>query len=49
MISNKQKEVVRCVELENPKILVLSGAKRAGKTVQQHARDVLADPNATPL
>ena len=32
MISNKQKEVVRCVELENPKILVLSGAKRAGKT-----------------
>ena len=32
MISNKQKEVVRCVEKENPKILVLSGAKRAGKT-----------------
>ena len=32
MISDKQKEVVRCVELENPKILVLSGAKRAGKT-----------------
>ena len=32
MISSKQKEVVRCVELENPKILVLSGAKRAGKT-----------------
>lgn len=32
MISNKQKEVVRCVEKENPKILILSGAKRAGKT-----------------
>lgn len=26
-----------------------ASAKRAGKTVQQHARDVLADPNATPL
>ena len=24
-------------------------AKRAGKTVQQHARDVLNDPNATTL
>lgn len=32
MISDKQKEVVRCVEKENPKILILSGAKRAGKT-----------------
>ena len=26
-----------------------ASAKKAGKTVQQHARDVLADPNATPL
>lgn len=26
-----------------------ASAKSAGKTVQQHARDVLADPNATPL
>ena len=26
-----------------------ASAKRAGKTVQQYARDVLADPNATPL
>ena len=26
-----------------------ASAKRAGKTVQQHARDVLADPSATPL
>ena len=32
MISDKQKEVVKCVEKENPKILILSGAKRAGKT-----------------
>ena len=32
MISEKQKEVVRCVKKENPKILILSGAKRAGKT-----------------
>ena len=32
MITNKQKEVVKCVEKENPKILILSGAKRAGKT-----------------
>ena len=32
MLSDKQKEVVRCVINENPKILVLSGAKRAGKT-----------------
>ena len=32
MITNKQKEIVRCVEKENPKILILSGAKRAGKT-----------------
>ena len=28
-ISPKQIEVVKCVENENPKILVLSGAKRA--------------------
>lgn len=26
-----------------------ASAEKAGKTVQQHARDVLADPNATPL
>ena len=26
-----------------------ASAKKAGKTVQQHARDILADPNATPL
>lgn len=26
-----------------------ASAKRAGKTIQQYARDVLADPNATPL
>lgn len=26
-----------------------ASAKRAGKTVQQHARDILADPSATPL
>lgn len=26
-----------------------ASAKRAGKSVQQHARDVLNDPNATPL
>lgn len=26
-----------------------ASAKRAGKTVQQYARDVLADPSATPL
>lgn len=32
MISDKQKEVVKCVEKENPKILILAGAKRAGKT-----------------
>ena len=28
----KQKEVFRCVKYENPKILICSGAKRAGKT-----------------
>ena len=26
-----------------------AAAKRAGKSVQEHARDVLNDPNATPL
>lgn len=26
-----------------------ASAKAAGKTVQQHAKDVLNDPNATPL
>ena len=26
-----------------------ASAKRAGKSVQQYARDVLADPSATPL
>ena len=26
-----------------------ASAKRAGKSVQQHAKDVLNDPNATPL
>lgn len=26
-----------------------ASAKRAGKSVQQHARDILADPSATPL
>lgn len=26
-----------------------ASAKRAGKSVQQHARDVLNNPNATPL
>ena len=31
-ISKKQREVVKCVENNNPKILVCSGAKRAGKT-----------------
>lgn len=28
----KQKEVLRCIKYENPKILICSGAKRAGKT-----------------
>lgn len=32
MLSRKQVEVVNCVKDENPKILVLSGAKRSGKT-----------------
>ena len=31
-ITKKQEEVIKCVENENPKILVCSGAKRAGKT-----------------
>ncbi|WP_371025426.1 PBSX family phage terminase large subunit (plasmid) [Paraclostridium ghonii] len=31
-ITSKQKEVVDCVKNENPKILICSGAKRAGKT-----------------
>ena len=26
-----------------------ASAKRAGKSVQEHARDVMKDPNATPL
>lgn len=29
---NKQKEVLKCIKYENPKILICSGAKRAGKT-----------------
>ena len=29
---DKQKEVLRCIKYENPKILICSGAKRAGKT-----------------
>lgn len=29
---NKQKEVLRCIKYENPKILICSGAKRSGKT-----------------
>lgn len=28
----KQKEVLKCIKYENPKILICSGAKRAGKT-----------------
>lgn len=31
-ITNKQREIVNCVKEENPKILICSGAKRAGKT-----------------
>ena len=31
-ISKKQAEIVKCVEKENPKILICAGAKRAGKT-----------------
>lgn len=31
-ITKKQAEVIKCVENENPKILICSGAKRAGKT-----------------
>lgn len=31
-ITPKQKEVIECVRNENPKILILSGAKRSGKT-----------------
>lgn len=29
---DKQKEVLKCIKYENPKILICSGAKRAGKT-----------------
>ena len=28
----KQKEVLKCIKYENPKILICSGAKRSGKT-----------------
>ena len=31
-ITDKQKQVVDCIRYENPKILICSGAKRAGKT-----------------
>ena len=31
-ITSKQLEVVKCFEIERPKILACSGAKRAGKT-----------------
>ena len=31
-ITSKQKEVVDCIKYDNPKILICSGAKRAGKT-----------------
>ena len=31
-ITNKQKEVIDCIRNDNPKILICSGAKRAGKT-----------------
>ena len=31
-ITNKQKEVIDCIKYDNPKILICSGAKRAGKT-----------------
>ena len=29
---DKQREVLKCIKYENPKILICSGAKRAGKT-----------------
>ena len=32
-ITSKQKEVIDCIKYENPKILICSGAKRAGKTL----------------
>lgn len=32
MLTEKQKEVVTCIKTEDPKILICSGAKRAGKT-----------------
>ena len=32
MLTNKQEEVLNCIKTENPKILICSGAKRAGKT-----------------
>ena len=32
MLTSKQKEVIRCIKTEDPKILICSGAKRAGKT-----------------
>ncbi len=32
MLSTKQREVVECIRTEDPKILICSGAKRAGKT-----------------
>ena len=31
-ISKKQREIIKCVVNENPKILICAGAKRAGKT-----------------
>ena len=31
-ITNKQRQVVDCIKYDNPKILICSGAKRAGKT-----------------
>ena len=31
-ITSKQKEIVDCIKYDNPKILICSGAKRAGKT-----------------
>ena len=31
-ITSKQKEVIDCIKYDNPKILICSGAKRAGKT-----------------
>ena len=32
MLTKKQTEVIECIKTENPKILICSGAKRAGKT-----------------